>query len=216
MNQSMPIVQFVHIPKCAGTSTWNLLANLSEDPSRYYPMHQPLQERQAGEIVFTVIRDPVERILSLYTYAIKRGDYYIFKHAPYLWGATLYEFVYYLYSTQDPSFYNCMIQFMDGSFPSPNVGSWTEALARIKEKNYDHIGFVDDYKNTISWLIRLFGRNSRPVGKYRLNRSKHGEISREEIKIQPGFNKAIELIIDSNTQDIMLYKYLKQCRTATS
>lgn len=210
MISPMPIVQFVHIPKCAGTSTWNLLANLSGDPSRYQPAHQPLQKRQAGEYLFTIVRDPVDRILSLYTYAIKRGDFYIFKQAPYLWGSTLYEFAYYLYSTKDPTFFNCMIQFMDGSFPDINVGSWTEALERIKAKNYDHIGFVDNYDNTVAWLVRLFGRRPNQKGQSHINRSKNAEIKPNEITKQPRFNKALELIVDSNHQDIMLYNHLKE------
>lgn len=216
MNQTMPIVQFVHIPKCAGTSTWNLLAKLSGDLSRYQPVHEPLQQRKAGEYVFTVVRDPVERILSLYTYATKRGDFYIFEQAPYLWGSTFYEFIYYLYSTRDPAFFNCMIQFMDGSFPNSNIGSWIEALERIKEKNYDHIGFVDNYNNTASWLLQLFGQKAPLSKEFHFNRSKDTELHMNEIRMQPRFGKAIELIIDSNAQDILLYRHLKESNLSNS
>jgi hypothetical protein len=203
-----PSVQFIHIPKCAGTSIWHLLAELSGEPEKYQPAHNPLKPKQTGEYIFTIMREPVERIISLYSYAIYRGDFYLFEKAPYLWGSSLYEFSHYLYSTHDPAFFNCMIQFMDGSFPTHDVGTWHQAVARINSNHYDHIGFVDRVDDTISWLAQVWGKSTNQI--QHMNRTDKAEKLVSEIKSQPKFHKALELIIDANTQDIMVYQYFRQ------
>jgi hypothetical protein len=203
-----PSVQFIHIPKCAGTSTWKMLADLSGDQVKYHPAHSPIRPRQKDEYIFTILRDPVERLLSVYSYAVHRGDYYLFEKAPYLWGSSLYEFVRYLYSTHDPSFYNCMVQFMDGSFPTNDVGDWREALKRINAKKYDHIGFIDQYDCTLLWLKHLWDRQDYRMP--HINKTDKTEKLIANVRSQPHFERAIELIVDANIQDILVYRYLRE------
>jgi hypothetical protein len=81
---------FIHIPKNAGTFMWNLLKRLDNDLVVYFntkdsnrnTLHNKGKDIKdlcnfdySEYIIFCVIRDPIERVLSLYNY-ISGNEYY--------------------------------------------------------------------------------------------------------------------------------------------
>ena len=81
---------FIHIPKNAGTFMWNLLKILDNDLVEYFntkdssrtTLHNKAKDIKelcnfdySEYIIFCVVRDPIERVLSLYNYILGNRFY---------------------------------------------------------------------------------------------------------------------------------------------
>ena len=106
-------IQFVHIPKCAGTSIWNLINSLIEQPeNRIKPHHSPVKAVCEDTFTFTILREPMKRLISFYQFVSVRNFHHINQGNPNMINASLFDFVTYLLEINNHEISNLMTKFL--------------------------------------------------------------------------------------------------------
>ena len=207
----MAVLQFVHIPKCAGTSCWDLLNRLSSSTSQSYtPVHHPFQKSISADFTFTIIRDPIERLISFYKFVTKGKCHHLVVRNPLLHKSSLFEFCSYLISINNPEFSNLMTKFISGSLKEET--SFVDAISVINNGGFNHIGFVDTYHQTENVLRSFFGSPPSSPSTSSLPRLQQSKL--DHIEDQANYKEALSLICQHNLEDIALYSYLLKLKNS--
>ena len=203
-------IQFVHIPKCAGTSIWNLINSLIEQPeNRIKPHHSPVKAVCEDTFTFTILREPMKRLISFYQFVSVRNFHHINQGNPNMINASLFDFVTYLLEINNHEISNIMTKFLAGRM-SHDV-SYEEALYKVTSNAFNHIGFTEELENTQTAIIEFFDK-SQYINDY-ISSQKKLQTSKEiSIAAQEYCYKAIELLIQSNQEDLKLYSYIKAAK----
>jgi len=176
------------------------LAPEQRDRLRCIHGHVPfgLDDCLPGPVAYvTLLRDPVERILSVYYYALRRPEWKahenIHKH-----GLSLDEFVASEFSSE---FHNQQTQILSGSV-APFEDA--ESLARAKE-NLDRFvvaGLTERFDETLMMCRRRLGWKRLHYSRRNVNRRRPG---RDEIPAS-----TLSLIEEKNAADIELYDEVRR------
>lgn len=203
-------IQFVHIPKCAGTSVWNLINSLIDQPeNRIKPHHSPVKAVEEGSFTFTILREPMKRLISYYQFVSVRKFHHINERNPNMVNATLFDFVTYLLEIHNHEISNIMTKFLAGRI-SHDV-SYEEALHNVSSNAFNHIGFTEELEHTQSTIIEYFGK-SQYTNDYISSQKKLQKSNKISISSQKHCDKAFELLIQSNQEDLKLYSYIQAAR----
>ena len=218
---------YPHIPKTAGTTMMEVLKQnygqgyfrLKNEGRRLKWQEKPDSEKEKvtcliGHFAYgihehvpdasqyvTFLRDPVERILSLYYYVRHKNH----QLAPLLSQLTVGEFV---ESRTISDTNNGMVRFLSGRSDigqvSPN-GSVTRDDLILAKKNLSQfavIGFVETFNESLRKFARIFRwENIRYVSK-RINASRPSQTDLP--------NRTINLVKEYNTLDLELYEFAKE------
>ncbi|MBM7573681.1 sulfotransferase family 2 domain-containing protein [Aquibacillus albus] len=197
---------FLHIPKTGGKTLWNLLSKQQDDIFVWH--NRFFKELQKPISFFTMLRDPVDRVISYYYY-LRRYErsslYYKVK------DMSLQEFVDYVQNEEienKPYKKKDMrnIRYRNVNLATRYIsGGDPEDLEKAKKNINNHfsfVGFTDMYVESLFFLKKIFDWefSSIPKKNQTKNRPKLDEIPKEIIK-------SIEHV---NQHDIELYKWAKK------
>jgi hypothetical protein len=225
-------VLFDHFPKCAGTSVSDYLKSQhlprktyttsGSDPLESVSQFKALPEKirfsydliyghcahelldftHPDKITLTILRDPVERIISHYFY-VKRTRYH-YLHEPVLQSSiSLEEYATSGLSIELRNFY--VSHYLETSYqeaercPEKSIAR----ACRIVEEKYDIIGFTDNL-NTAMESLRRKALYRQPFQERKLNISTCYQ-DRKEID-----KSVLDTIRQVNFMDVEFYKRLKQ------
>ena len=191
------VVVFVHLPKCGGTSLHEWLTESLEPgvlspernrmpaelpPERIAELHRhrvfsghfdviDLTHLPAPQRRFTVLRDPVDRLVSLYDFWRAHDPAFVEEHdlagPRFALAVTFEEFV----SSPDPSVVhdidNSMVRTFTGSIRTSEPISDREAeleRAIAVLAGFDHVGHVRRLDDTADWLRAVLGLPASSAG----------------------------------------------------
>ncbi|MFW5799708.1 MAG: sulfotransferase family 2 domain-containing protein [Spirochaetota bacterium] len=150
----------------------------------------------------TILRNPIERVVSLYYFILRREKHYLYKKVK---GINLYEFV-----TADFSKPNQNIQTRFLSTQDPRNFNQKETISSDdlkKAKNhlkkyFSLIGILEKYDMFINMLSKLY--------KWDINNYKKQNVTPNRPKTEELEEKTLNKIKELNKYDIELYEYAKE------
>ena len=206
---------FVHIPKCGGTSLHRTLEEIGgfryrhlrgrrEDLEGIEELdgiggHQnfgstPLHQSRDRLVYITVIRPPMERVLSFYRHVLDHPNHHLRQQMPELEKAEPLEFVERLLEVENYEISNLQTKMLTGR----KGLSAEEAIAHV-EANFSIVGLLDDERSYLDPLRTMFPRG--PIRANSLNVSKPRELD-------PFITPALEaLITESNGTDEEIFAH---------
>ena len=222
---------FDHLPKCGGTSLNKLLeSNYSRkrifkmsgsDPDKsvteFLSLHSSKRNQMnliyghlAGKlihsvdknfIVITVLREPIDRIISHYYYVQRKEDHYLHSIVK-KENMSLED---YAVSDLSEELRNWYVQHFSG-LSSVEVKKNKEKSLKMAicnlENNYDLVGFLNEYDHFLSKLIKMANFKSKQI----LEKN-NKTLDRPTIDTIP--IKTLDIIKNVNDLDIQLYDQLK-------
>ncbi|MDQ0859692.1 sulfotransferase family 2 domain-containing protein [Bacillus sp. V2I10] len=194
MNHKDKLLIFMHIPKTGGTTLHYFLKNQYNENVQCYQrktgfgLHRHFSKPC---IYITMMRDPVERIISLY--------YYIRRNENHRWHSKVKELSLDQFITnKEFEHENVNLQtryFCDGQTPN---------LEQAKKNLYNHfsiVGITELFDDSLSLMKHELGWKSVQYQKRNVTKNR---------KLKSDFpTKTIDKIIQNNTLDLELYKYAK-------
>ncbi len=213
-DQSKQVLIFSHIPKTAGSTIRQIIQNQYEKKSmiRYLKMGEASEERLArmkvlyGHCRFgvhhqisqpfkyiTMLRDPIERVISTYYYAQRKPENRMHERATTM---DFMEFIQEEIKQNNPAIVNHQTRFVSGE-KNPNL----EMAKHHIQEYYAVVGLTEMFNESIFLMKESLGWDnidyiSSNVTK---NRPKQENFSKE----------AISLIREHNQLDLELYDYAK-------
>ena len=229
---------FFHIPKTAGGTITNILNelvhpdeiyNFRAKPSYSYYIDEfenyklkksliighysyKIVEEFPEEIeIFTVIREPIQRILSLYEYAKRTKNHYLYK----IINDNNYTIEDCINNKVSIEFDNNMVRLFAGidhhfdeigdnsriiKYGNVNKKLLDRALVNIQSK-FIHIGFQDELDKTLDFITNFYQKEIPSFKSKNINTNSHYE-SRYSIE-------TIEFLKEQNSYDLILYDKLK-------
>lgn len=203
-NYKSEYLVFMHIPKCAGTSTWMLLDKLFSKYQYFEPNHtvNSLETHLSnGKKIrrFTIVRDPMQRFISFYMFVSRNKDHHLIKSYPDLLNSTLFDFVY-LLSKKDKENFNLMTKFFCGSYVEEENAN--KAISMVG--SFEYIGFTEKYDEFITWIYSL----SNEAPDMSVTEKKYQVSNKLELFTQNRLSDALGLIKELNKEDMILYDFL--------
>ncbi|WP_058307181.1 sulfotransferase family 2 domain-containing protein [Gracilibacillus massiliensis] len=166
MKEEQPIC-LLHIPKTGGKTLWKIL---NEQPETYYVWHKKMFKRLVNPVTFfTMLRDPVDRVLSTYYYI--RAYEADPLHLP-LQSITLREFVDYISDDQIENIRYEIGDLRSLRFRSVNLatrylsGGDPNALNKAKmniKNHFSFVGITDMYSESLFLMKKRFNLHIQSV-----------------------------------------------------
>ena len=210
---------YIHIPKCAGSTMMIYLR-------KYYRIHQvktwwredwesispraqcvfghmpfsAISRRYPNDSKITFLRDPVERVISLYFHICRK---YSHPEHKYFREHTLNQL---MRGKNYAAFDNDMVRIIGGmdkiAFQPPAAAASDEDLERAKRNllDFDAIGFVETFEQDLTSMAKLFGWDDIAYNKIIVGaRPKREDLHPDTVK----------LIEENTLLDTELYNYAK-------
>lgn len=209
---------FVHIPKCGGTSLHRTLENIQglqyrhlrgipEDLEGIESLdgiggHQnfgstPLHKSRSRLVYITVIRSPVERVLSFYRHILDHPNHHLRRAHPDLKDASPTQFVERLAAEGNYEISNLQTKMLTG-----NARLSVDAAIDHISKHYSIIGLLEETKSYLDPLRVLFPNG--PIAPNTLNVSTPREV---DTLRTPQFEALVQ---ELNDKDHAIYEHFAQ------
>ncbi|MCH4810010.1 sulfotransferase family 2 domain-containing protein [Vreelandella neptunia] len=239
----MSKIVFLHIPKTGGTSVHDFLVNQFDRqdvlPDRFNTLREHSEEHldnykyfsghydfngvkriPGDKKIFTFMRDPKERILSLYYFWKSHTNEHIEKHnlqGPRLAKKmNLLDFLCYKENGIPANIDNSIARvFLGEMYCGPNQSFLypEEQVLDIAKSNIDDlfcIGFMDDYEKSYKEVIKKLGFNSPSVIPHSRKENDKNDPSREFVKKEPLTEEINEELNRLVRFDQKIYEYCKE------
>jgi len=166
----------------------------------YYGMHESLPQKA---VYCTLLRDPVERIISHYHYVLNTPNHYLYQRVTSS-RYTLRDYVANGLSTELNNGQSRLLYGKEGVM-APFGKCPNDLLDRVIQHIDDEfavVGLQEQFEMSVQLMARMFGWRSSPIMKINVskNRQQVSDVDRE----------TIELIREYNAVDVALYEYAKQ------
>ncbi len=225
-NSHQEVVIFLHIPKTAGTTLYDVLKqqykknniltihgiveeNIEKLQDKYY-QNQNTVRLIRGHMTYglhilldspckymTVLRNPVNRIISVYYYLLQSQSH---PQHHLVKGKTLAEFV-----SSGTAHNNGQTRFIAGKYNSSDRGQPINLLERAKnnlKENFTVVGLTERFDETLMLLKRQLGWVDMPFYVKQNKSKKPAESTITE--------DTVTLIQNQNLLDVELYQYAKE------
>lgn len=238
----MSKIVFLHIPKTGGTSVHEFLtAKFPKNeicPDRLNTLKEHTQDQldkysffsghydidsvayiPGNKKIFTFLRDPKERLLSLYYFWRSHKEDYINKNG--LAGpraAKEMDLLNFLKCKEHEiplNFNNYIARAFSGEMycgPNNEYIYHENEVIDVAKKNIsslDTIGFMDNFDASYAMVIRQLGYTPPEITPHAMKGSKHQDPNREEITKQPLTDEIEDLIMKMTDLDYKIYNFAK-------
>jgi hypothetical protein len=222
---------FTHIPKCAGSSLNIFLEDTFADDYKIFFNNalnddilgaellmrslkgagghfqyglNPLHLYRPESVYFTILRDPIERVISFYNYVLNTKNHYLHTIFPNLPTLSVNEFFMLILDRGDENLIGELSDTM-AKMLAPNISNAKDAIAFI-QKSYSIVGTqnrLDLFENSIRELFLNYKCSSKPLGLENVTENKICNIQSLEEKV---YNN----LLGSNRLDMEIYDYFSK------
>ena len=218
---------FEHVPKCGGTSIINYLASqysrdrifaidgnnpeaniarfrkLPREVFNYIDLiaghnaHHLVDILPANWLKFTLLRDPIDRIVSHYYYVLESPGHYLHQAVKQP-GMTLEDYATSGLSHELQNYYTCLfLGISDDAVKQDPAGAANRAFSLLSD-DYDVVGVLEHLQAALDTLAEKAGF-VQPYIPRRLNQTKH------RIKLTDVQDSTRRAIAEVNSADVLLY-----------
>ena len=223
-----PVLIYLHVPKAAGTTLSTIIDqnypaesifHITATPGRSVEDFKQLPSEQRGRFVvvqghfpfgihqhipseatyITLLRDPVERLISHYHFVLRTPEHYLYENVTRK-QMTLADYV---MSDISPELDNGQARMLSGVGRTLPIGECNKSLLDRAKQNVDErfsvIGVAERFDETLALLRREFGWKKLDYQRQNVTRDRPGAASLD--------SKTIEAIRARNWLDVELHRF---------